>query len=317
MSKSITFLINQSEITAGTRGASLGPDAIVTAARKNGSLIFGAHEVKRLPNVNHLLDRPTSFPFAKRIDGVLDIYESLNTSVSAILKSNNFPFLLSGDHGSAGGTIAGIRSAFPSKKLGILWIDAHADIHTPYTTPSGNVHGMPLATALAVDNTECAKNQPDDNTISYWNQLKNVGAISPKINPEDIIYVAVRDVEVEEIEILNRLAIRQIRVEEVREKGIAHTLSVINEHLNHCDIIYVSFDVDSMDPDLTSYGTGTPVKNGLTPQEAKQLVVAMAANPKTVCLEVVEVNPCLDEKINKMAEIALDVIEAAVETLKK
>jgi arginase len=317
MHRNITFLINKSEITAGTRGASLGPEAIMCAARKKGSHLFGENKIENLRDDNHLLDIETVFRYAKRIDGVLDIYESLNTSVSAILKNNEFPFLLSGDHGSAGGTIAGIRSAFPSKKLGILWIDAHADIHTPYTTPSGNVHGMPLATALAVDNTECAKNQPDDNTISYWSQLKNVGGISPKINPEDIVYVAVRDVEVEEIEILNRLAIKQISVEEVREKGIAHTLSIINERLDHCDIIYISFDVDSMDPDLTSYGTGTPVKNGLTPQEAKELVVAMAGNPKTVCLEVVEVNPCLDEKINKMAEIALDVIEAAVETLKK
>jgi len=317
MHRNITFLINKSEITAGTRGASLGPEAIMCAARKKESHLFAANKVESLRDDNHLLDVETAFQYAKRIDGVLDIYESLNTSVSTILKNNEFPLVLSGDHGSAGGTIAGIRSAFPDKKLGVLWIDAHADIHTPYTTPSGNVHGMPLATALGVDNIECKKNQPDDHTISYWNQLKNVGNIAPKINPEDIIYVAVRDVENEEIEILNRLAIKRIAVEEVREKGVQNALSIIKEHLDHCDIIYVSFDVDSMDPDLTSYGTGTPVKNGLKPEEAKELVVAMMADPKAVCLEVVEVNPCLDEKINKMAEITLDIIEAAVENLKK
>src|SRR6476620_7275716 len=212
MHRNITFLINKSEITAGTRGASLGPEAIMCAARKKQSHLFAANKVENLRDDNHLLDVETAFQYAKRIDGVLDIYEALNTSVSTILKNNEFPLLLSGDHGSAGGTIAGIRSAFPDKKLGVLWIDAHADIHTPYTTPSGNVHGMPLATALGVDNIECKKNQPDDHTISYWNQLKNVGNIVPKINPEDIIYVAVRDVENEEIEILNRLAIKRIAV---------------------------------------------------------------------------------------------------------
>ncbi|MEO8515768.1 MAG: arginase [Flavobacterium sp.] len=316
MSKNVIFLINKSEITAGTRGASLGPDAIVTAARKKGSYIFGENEVQKLQNVNNFLDRPTQFPFAKRIDGLLHIYNELNTAVSTILNNKSFPLLLAADHGSAGGTIAGVKSAFPNKRLGVVWIDAHADIHTPYTTPSGNMHGMPLATALDVDNLECKTNNVDDETISLWNQLKQVGNIVPKVNPEDIIYIAVRDTEAQENSIMDRLQIMNCKVAEVREKGTSGIIQIIEEKLKDCDIIYVSFDVDSMDPELTSHGTGTPVANGLKPQEAKEILIALAQNPKTICIEVVEVNPCLDEKENTMAEVTLDIVEAITATIK-
>lgn len=317
MSKNVIFLINKSEITAGTRGASLGPEAIITAARKKGSPVFGENEVQNLQNVNYFLDQTTSFRFAKRIDGLVNIYKELNSTVSGILNQNSFPIVLAADHGSAGGTIAGIKTAFPQKRLGVIWIDAHADIHTPYTTPSGNMHGMPLATALNEDNIECKRNDVDAETISLWNQLKSIGDIAPKIKPEDIVYIGVRDTEDQEDSILNRLSIKNIDVAEVREKSVPAILSIIEEKLKDCNIIYVSFDVDSMDPDLTSYGTGTPVKNGLKPEEAREILISLAKNPKTVCIEVVEVNPCLDEKENKMAEITFDIVEEITKTLKK
>ena len=315
MRKNVIFLLNKSEITAGTRGASLGPDAIITAARKKSSPIFGDNTVKELQNVNYMLDAETQFQHAKRIDGVLKVYTILNDEISGILKKDDFPIILAGDHGSAGGTIAGIKTAFPLKRLGVIWIDAHADIHTPFTTPSGNIHGMPLATALAIDNLECQTNDVDPETLAMWNQLKSVGNISPKIKSQDIVYVGVRDIETEENWILEQLKIKNILVSEVRDKGVDAIVSLINEALRQCDIIYISFDVDSMDPDLTSYGTGTPVKNGLTPEEAKAILIALAENPKVICLEVVEVNPCLDNKINTMAETALDIIEAFIQTV--
>ena len=165
----VTFLINKSEITAGTCGASLGPDAIITAARKRGSFIFGENTIDKIQNVNSFLDKQTNFPFAKRIDGLLAIYEELNTKIATILKGNTFPIILAADHGSAGGTIAGIKSAFPDKRLGAVWIDAHADIHTPYTTPSGNMHGMPLASVMNLDNLECKLNDIDSEHELLWN----------------------------------------------------------------------------------------------------------------------------------------------------
>jgi len=316
MVKNVVFLINQSEIAAGTRGASLGPEAIITAARKNGSRLFGNHKVQKLPEFNSYLDTPTQFQHAKYIDGVLKVYNELNDSVSQILNNNEFPFIIAGDHASAGGTIAGIKTAFPLKRLGVVWIDAHADIHTPFTTPSGNIHGMPIASALAVDNMECKSNDVDDQTISLWGQLKKVGGISPKIAPEDIVYVGVRDIEIQENDIIERLGIKTILVSEVRAKGVVNVVSSIKEKLSQCDIIYVSFDVDSMDPILTSHGTGTPVENGLTPNEATELLILMSKEPKTICIEVVEVNPCLDEKKNTMAEVAHSIIEAVTKQLK-
>ncbi len=316
MSTNVTFLINKSEITAGTRGASLGPDAIITAARKKGSYLFGENTLEKTTNSNGYLDRPTNYPFAKRIDGLLSVYQELNSKVVDIINKKSFPIILAADHGSAGGTISGLKSAFPDKRIGAVWIDAHADIHTPYTTPSGNMHGMPLASVMGIDNLECKINDVDVETESLWNQLKNVGGNSQKIKPEDVVYVAVRDTEPEEEAVINQFGIKLITVEEIRTNGVAAALNIINEQLQKCDLIYVTFDVDSMDPDLTSHGTGTPVPNGITPAEAKELMVQMATNAKTACIEVVEVNPCLDEKVNAMAEITLDIVEAVTATIK-
>lgn len=315
MSREIVFLLNKSEIAAGTRGASLGPEAMMAEARKNQKSIFADHPVQEIPHQNHLLDSPTAFPFAKRIDGLLQTYTSLNTTVSQLLSDHKFPLILAADHGSAGGTIAGIKSAYPDKTLGVIWIDAHADIHTPCTTPSGNMHGMPLATALNEDNDGCSKNDLDQATQSYWKQLKNIGGIAPKILPDNLVYIAVRDTENQENAIMERLAIKNYTVNEVRQKGIAAMMQEIDAKLSGCDVIYVSFDVDSMDPDATSYGTGTPVKNGLFPAEAKQILTNLARNEKTVCIEFVEINPCLDDKSNKMAETALELLEAVIENL--
>ncbi len=317
MRNNVTFLINKSEITAGSRGASLGPEAIIAAARKKGSAIFGEHDVQKIENSNYLLDLPTQYQFAKRIDGLLKIYNDIHKKVSSLLSNNSFPVILAADHGSAGGTIAGIKAAFPDKRLGVLWIDAHADIHTPFTTPTGNMHGMPLATALNIDNVECKVNDVCEETVRLWNQLKNVGGIAPKVLPEDVVYIGVRDTEEQEDCIVRELDIKNYAVAEVRQKGVAAIIAEIDSKLKNCDIIYVSFDVDSMDPDLTSYGTGTPVKDGLSPEEAKEILTTMAQNSKTVCIEVVEVNPCLDNKINTMAEVALDLVESVTNVLKR
>lgn len=316
MSKDIVLLINRSEITAGTRGASLGPDAIITAARKNQKSFLVNQQIEEIKDVNYLLDQPTEHKYAKRIDGLLTIYNSLNEKVSTLLSNNKFPLLLAADHGSAGGTIAGIKSAFPDKRLGVVWIDAHADIHTPYTTPSGNMHGMPLATALNEDNLPSKINELSAETSKLWEEIKHVGGIAPKISAEDIVYIAVRDTEDQENDIMNRLQIRNYSVDELRSKGVATVINEIETKLSNCDIIYVSFDVDSMDPDLTSHGTGTPVKNGITPEEANAVLNSFAKNPKTVCMELVEVNPCLDEKINEMAEVSMNIIESVMNSLK-
>ena len=311
MAKKVQLIINQSEITAGTRGASLGPDAIITAARKKGSTFFN-RSINRIENWNHLLDAELEHQSAKQIDGLKKVFQAVSDAVQDGYKEHKFPFLIAADHGSAGGTMAGIKKQFPNKRMGVVWIDAHGDLHTPYTTPSGNMHGMPLATALKLDNQECERNQVDDNVSNGWNFLKEFGPEGEKLRSEDLVFIAVRDTEPEEEAILEHLSIKNHVVADVRSKGVSAIVESVKEQLSGCDIIYVSFDVDSMDPDLTSYGTGTPVKDGLTPEEAKEFLLAFAAWDKLTCMELVEVNPCLDEKINTMAEVSFDLIEAVV-----
>jgi arginase len=312
MQKDITFLINPSEIAAGTRGASLGPAALMTAARKAGSFLFGEHPVKTIADVNHLLDHPVQHRFAKRIEGLTQVFAQIGDAVKETLEADGFPLVLAGDHGSAGGTIAGIRAAFPHKRLGVVWIDAHGDLHSPYTTPSGNMHGMPLSTALNEDNKPCQVNEIPAQTEVLWNELKNQYGIAPKIRPEDLVFIGVRDTEAQEDALIERLGIRNFGVEELNRQGTAEIVRQALDLLGACDCIYISFDVDSMDPEMSSHGTGTPVPKGLSPEQAQELMLGLLASEKTVALEFVEINPCLDEKTNRMAEIAFGILDTLV-----
>ena len=315
MQKNIKLLINKSEITAGTRGSSLGPEAIMTAARKIDNLFFGKYPLIHVQDANELLDMEVKHPFAKRIEGLVKVFESVSSEVKSTLDKGDFPIVSAADHGSAGGTIAGVKAAYPSKRLGIVWIDAHGDLHTPYTTPTGNMHGMPLATALNEDNMQSAKNVLSDEEIKLWEELKTMKTSGQRIMPEDLVFIAVRDTEEQEDAVIERLNITNHTVEQIRAKSKESVLEEIKSQLSDCDIIYVSFDVDSMDPEYTSHGTGTPVDNGLMPDEAEFFLKELAKMEKTVCIEFVEVNPCLDEKTNKMAEVTFDLLEKTVQQL--
>lgn len=310
--KAIRILFNRSEITAGTRGASLGPDAVRIAARNAHSDFFNRYLVEDIPDENHLLDQETDHKFAKRIDGLMSLYSRISEKVEKVFQNGNFPLLVAADHGSAGGTIDGIVRSFPDKRIGVIWIDAHADIHTPFTTPSGNIHGMPLATALSLDNKACQINDVPSSTVDLWEKLKSNGFSGAKIRPEDLVYIAVRDTEPEEDHLIKELSLRNVEVAELRKKGLESVVDEVLGKLKDCDKIYVSFDVDSMDPHLTSHGTGTPVDNGLTPEEAAGLLEGFASSKKTCCIEFVEVNPCLDEKKNRMAEVTFHLLERTV-----
>jgi len=313
----IKIIQNRSEIGAGTRGAGLGIGALKVVSQTNEDYFFGNYECTDIQCENNLLDSKTNFPFAKRIDGIVKVYERTTTEISKVLKNGDFPLVLSGDHSCAGGTIAGIKKAYPNKRLGVLWIDAHADLHTPYTTPSGNVHGMPLATALGVDNKEFEINKVDESTAKHWEDLKNMGGSIHKVNAEDLVFISVRDTEIPEDKFIQKNNIKNYSVQEVREKTQEVVAAEIENRLEACDIIYVSFDVDSMDSILVSKGTGTPVENGLTPNEANFFVNYFAALPKVNCIEFVEINPCLDNKTNTMAETAYEILIATAETIDK
>jgi len=311
--RNIKIIEVRSEIGAGTRGASLGVEAIRIAALDFMSSFFVNFPSEQIENENKLLYEPVASPYAKRIQGVYTMYERVAKSVCETLKSGLFPLVLSGDHSTSGGTLAGIKMAKPKNRLGVIWIDAHADIHTPYTTPSGNMHGMPLATALAEDNIESQVHNLDAQTIEYWNKLKNIGKIQPKIYPEDIVYIALRDFEKEEEAIIRKHNIKVIPVQEVRRKGVENVVRQTLLHLSSCDDIYVSFDVDSLDSSI-SRGTGTPVSNGLKEREAEDLIASFMQNHKICCFEITEVNPTLDKE-NLMAEIAFNILQRSVNLL--
>ena len=314
--KKIKLIEVKSEIAAGTRGASLGPDALKIAALNKGSKLFKQYPNEEVPHQNHLLLEDVDTPYAKYAEGVVKVYEAVSQSVAKTIEANEFPLVLAADHASAGGTIAGIRRAFPDKRLGVVWVDAHADLHTPYTTPSGNMHGMPLATAIATDNLDKLVNEVSDKTTESWEQLKNIGGISPKIKPHDLVFIGVRSTEAGEDHLMEKYNIRNFKVEEVKGKGADAVAVETLKYLADCDLIYVSFDVDSMDPSI-SRGTGTPVENGLSKTEAGKILNRLLATDNICCFEIVEVNPTLDDKCNTMAETTFDLLESAVAVLEK
>ena len=316
MNKVIKLIKNRSDIGAGTRGSDLGIDAIEVAAINQNSNYFNSFEFEDVKTHNESIYNRNKSSFAKRIEHVLEQCTRVSTSVKENLESNYFPIVLSGDHSSALGTISGIKAAYPDKNIGIFWIDAHADLHSPYTSPSGNIHGMPIAAALAEDNLSSRNtNDVTSETKQHWDNMKNIGLKGPKIKPENLIYFGVRDTEEEEDRQIEKLQIKNYRVEEVRYRGLKKCVDEALAQLLHCEIIYISFDVDSMDCDTISYGTGTPVPKGFDQYEIIAIINQIIENKKVVCIEFVEVNPLLDTKGNKMAETAFEVLEAITVTL--
>ena len=311
--KNIKLIEVPSEIGAGTRGASLGIEAIKIAALDFMSNFFIHFPSEKVPHENKLLHEPIESPYAKRIKGIVSMYDKVSKAVCDSMKNNFFPVVLSGDHSTSGATIAGIKMARPKSKLGVIWIDAHADLHTPYTTPSGNIHGMPLAAAINEDNDDCAVHELDTETAKQWDYLKKIGKISPKVLAEDVVFISLRDFEKEEKYLIDKYGMKVITTKELRTKGAENVVRAVLRYLSDCTDIYVSFDVDSLDAGI-SKGTGTPVSNGLREREAEDLISKFMQNRKICCFEVTEVNPTLDKE-NLMAEIAFNILQRSVNSL--
>lgn len=312
----IKIIKNRSDIGAGTRGSDMGIDAIEIAAINKESDYFIQFPHLDVETHNETIYNKVKTTFAKRISHVRVQCERVSEAISNTLNEEHFPIVLSGDHSSALGTISGIKAKYPDKRLGVVWIDAHADLHSPFTSPSGNVHGMPLAAALGYDNMDHKINDPAEQTVEEWNNIKNIGTEGSKILPEDLIFFGVRDTEEPEDSLREKHGIRNYMVHEVRYRGLETCVKEAMQTLDNCDIIYISFDVDSLDCDMISMGTGTPVPKGFDPQEAIDIINGIIETGKVVCLEVTEVNPCLDTKGNKMAETAFEVLETVTESIK-
>ena len=313
--KRIKLLEVRSELGAGTRGASMGPDALRVACLNKGSDYFRRFNSVVVPDLNHVLFDKNHFPFAKHIDSIYTVQKGIANAVEQTLRFGEFPLVLAGDHSSANATIAGIKATYPQKTLGVIWIDAHADLHSPYTTPSGNVHGMPLAAALGHNNLRHQRNQPDAETEFFWQRLQNLGEPGPKLLPEHLVYVVVRDTEEEEDALIAELGIKWIKLPEIKAKGSRQLTREIYQHLRFCDMVYISFDVDSLDSSF-SIGTGTPVEDGLYLSEAENLCQDLLENERVVCFEMVEINPTLDNG-NTMANNAFNILEKATAAIER
>ena len=305
----IKLIKNRSDIGAGTRGSDLGIDAIEIAAINQNNDFFHRHLFVDVETHNETIYNKNNNNFAKRIEHVVEQCQRVSDAVKLTLEDGFFPIVLSGDHSSALGTISGIKAANPDKRLGVIWIDAHADLHSPFTSPSGNIHGMPLAAAIWEDNIECKINEPGTTTEMHWGNMKTIGTSTKKILPQDLIYFGLRDFESAEAHIIQKEKIKCYKVEELRFRGLEVCVKEAVEKLHQCDQIYISFDVDSMDCDHVSTGTGTPVPIGFFAEEIIRIFDNLLLSNKVVCIEFTEVNPLLDNKGNLMAETAFQVLD--------
>lgn len=291
----------------------MGMGALYGASHISDPAFFKQHPLVEVAAEPQLLQATPVTSTGKHIEGIVRMYERIALQVVTTVRSGHYPLLISGDHSNAGGTLAGLRLAYPDKRIGAIWIDAHADLHSVYTSPSGNVHGMPLATAIFEDNLECQVNTPEPAAVEAWNALKGD---RPRIRPEDVVFIALRDTEAPEGYLVEKYNMGVHLTADVRSQGAQAIAEACMARLADCDLIYISFDVDSMDP-MVSVGTGTPVPDGLTAEEAEALLTYFAAQPKVGCMEFTEINPLLDKDANAMGRTAFALLQKTVVVLEK
>ena len=308
------------DLGAGKPGAGAGIELLKNAAKHQQDLhkisegLIAEIRGEQSQSANAATAGKSTTPHARHIKTIAGVLHDAAELVCTTLQQDSFPLVLAGDHSTAAATIAGIRRAHPQSRLGVIWIDAHADIHSPFTTPSGNMHGMPLAIACRHDNLSEAINDPDPVTRELWKDLQDLhGLKSAAIAFRDLIYVGVRDTEDAEDVTLASHSIPVISTEEVRREGAIQAANRCLSHLAEVDLIYVSFDVDAMDSTICK-GTGTPVPGGLWAHEAVLLLRTLLSDPRVCCWEICEINPYLDE-LNTLVELSLGIFRAGLEVL--
>ena len=280
-----------SELVAGTRGAGMAINTMKITSIKKRSNFFMRFDPVSVQDENQLFFGDPQLPFSKYGQGVYTMLNRVCDTTEEIRKEELFPIVLAGDYSTAAArTICGIKKAGPNLSLGVICIDAHADFRSPYTTPVGNIHGMSLAMLTAEDN-EGRESNDVEKTEVLWEQIKQIGGNGSKINPQDVVFIGVRDTEPTENQILEKYGIRNFKTDEVNKKGVMQIAKEALEVLKDCDQIYISFHVDNMD---ASISTVTPVPNGLSEEQALELNIELIKDKRFCCSEIVEVNPKLD-----------------------
>ena len=285
------------DLGAGRRGVDMGPSAIRIAGINQqlesigytvideGDLSIRTQEEQRIKD-----------PKVKYLPEITRVVTVLARKVDNVMDKGSFPLVLGGDHSIAIGTISGLAAHARKKRktLGVFWIDAHGDFNTPESSPSGNIHGMPLAV--------CAGFGP--------RPLKNVLGAFRKVDPGNIAIIGLRNVDKVERESLLNLGIKMFTMDEIDRFGVHRVMKkAIQQVASKVDYLHISFDLDSVDP-VYAPGVGTPVKGGLDYREAHLIMEMIAESGKMSSLEVVEVNPILDTK-NQSAEFAVELVQSA------
>lgn len=283
------------DLGAGRRGVDMGPSALRIAGvaeklRALGHTVIDEGDIPvKAPELQKIRNEKLKY-----LPEIVRACTLLANKVEKILLSGGFPLVLGGDHSIAIGTLGGLAAACAklNKKVGVLWIDAHGDLNTDETTPSGNIHGMPLAAALGFGALE----------------LTSIGGDSHRIRPGDVALVATRELDPGERTLIKKQGINIFTMEEIDKHGMAVVIAKALRKLREVDFLHVSFDLDAVDPSVAP-GVGTPVKGGLNYREAHLIMETLNEAGRMSSLEVVEVNPILDNR-NQSAEFAVELIQS-------
>ena len=279
---------------ADTRGARMGPEALRVAGLAQAIEAFG-HEVRDCGN----LGGPAN-PWQPAVNGYRHLAEvaewnrTLHTAMLAELQQNRLPIMMGGDHCLGMGSISAVarHCKATGRKLRVLWLDAHADFNTATLTPSGNIHGMPVACLCGHGPAE----------------LVDMGGPGHRLHPRDIRQVGIRSVDPGEKRMLAELGIEVFDMRFIDEMGMRHTMELALALVDANTHLHVSLDVDFLDPDIAP-GVGTTVRGGPTYREAQLCMEMIADTGRLASLDVVELNPALDVR-NQTAELAVDLIES-------
>ena len=271
------------------RGVDMGPSAIRYAQLKEVLEDLG-YAVIDLGNVEtpipELVGKKGEI---RHLGAVREVCAAVSEEARNMVEAGAFPIFLGGDHSVSIGTVSGVAAA-SSERTGVIWLDAHADFNTHETSPSGNIHGMPLAALAGIGH-------PD---------LVNIGGPGASVRPEDIVLVGLRSVDLRERELLREIGVRIYTMKEIDAYGVASVVRRALEDLSDLERVHLSFDLDALDPAVAP-GVGTPVRGGLTYREAHLVMELINESGMITSLDVVEVNPILDDR-NGTAELAVELV---------
>ena len=280
------------------RGVDMGPSAVRVAGLEARLEELG-HAVEDAGNISVAIaeQKKAGDPSAKYLKEITATCTKNAELVIKTLEAGMIPLVLGGDHSVAAGTVAGVAEFYrrQNQKIGLIWIDAHTDINTPESSPSGNVHGMPLAATMGLGLPE----------------LANIFNFSPKVKPENCVLVGVRDIDAVEKENVRRAGIGVFTMRDIDERGMREVMSdALKYAMDDTDGVAVSLDMDFVDPS-DAPGVGTPVRGGVTYREAHLACEMIADSEAMASLEVVEINPVIDEH-NRTALLGVELVLSAL-----